>query len=415
MRKNKSAFETVIRQLAEPDATMSISAAALICGYSQVQVRKRLKEFLIFGESIFIHKNKGKKPATTVPLNIRRKIIAIYKERFIGYNFTFFAKILRELYNIDYSDKTIYNILTKAKIKSPENRREKREEDIHRPRARREHEGELLQIDATPFKWFAWNGDNKYYALHGAIDDATGKITALYLCENECLFGYAELVRRTFFNYPNGGHPAAVYSDRSAIFCVTPKQRERLTIAEQLSGLHEKKTQWQRMMDELHVQQILAWSPQAKGRVERMWKTIQGRLPWYFMNEKISSLEDANKFLLDYVDIFNNEFSIAAKSNIPVWHKTGLDPDYVLCARYERTLRQNEFFSFEGYKWRIKSTKLRRCKFELCVNENGLKAYVNGKFYDVELAEDFYGDTTTHVLEAIIYKYYLKDMKEIAA
>jgi len=415
MRKNKSAFEKVIRQLAEPNATMSFSAAALISGYSQVQIRKRLKEFLIFGESTFIHKNKGKKPSTTVPLNVRRKIIATYKEKFIGYNFTFFSKMLRELYNIDYSDKTIYNILTKAKIKSPENRTEKKEEEIHRPRPRRKHEGELVQIDATPYQWFSWCNDSTYYSLHGSIDDATGKVTALYMCENECLYGYAELIRRTFYNYPNGGHPSAIYSDRAAIFCVSPRHKENLTIAEQLTGIHEKRTQWQRMMEELNVKQILAWSPQAKGRVERMWKTIQGRLPWYFKEKKINTIEEANQFLLEYVKIFNEEFSVEPKEKIPVWHKTGLNPDYVLCARYERTLRYNEFFSFEGYRWRLKNARFRKCKFELCVNEHGLKAYKDGNFYEVELADDFYGETTTKVLEAIIFKYYLKDMKEIAA
>lgn len=414
MRKNKSALISVIKQLTAPGCTMSIASAALVCGYSQVQVRKVLRNYRIYGDSAFIHRNSGRKPSTSIPLNVRRKIVSLYKEKFEGYNFTFFAKMLRELYEIFCSDKTVYNILSNAGIKSPENRKEKKE-IVHRTRPRRAHEGELLQIDATPYQWFLWCGDDKYYSLHGSIDDATGKITALYACENECLFGYAELVRRTFFNYPNGGHPSAIYSDRAAIFCVSPKDKENMTIQDQLKGLHEKKTQWQRMMDELHVQQILAWSPQAKGRVERMWKTIQGRLPWYLEHYGIKTLDKLNEFLLEYVKIFNDEFSVEPAEKFPVWHKTGLDPDYVLCARYERTLRQNEFFSFEGYRWKIKNVRMRKCKFELCVNEHGIKAFKDGNFYDVELADDFYGETTTQVLEAIIYKYYLKDMKEMAA
>lgn len=413
MRKNKSALISVIKRLAEPTNRMSVSSASLICGYSQTQIRKVLKNFLVFGDSVFIHRNSGRKPITTVSANDRKKIVSLYKKRFDGYNFTFFAKMLREIYEIFHSDKTIYNILTESGIESPECRRKTKEEKAHRIRPRRAHEGEMLQIDATPYQWFKWANDTRYYSLHGSIDDATGKITALYMCENECLFGYAELVRRTFYNF-DGGHPAAIYSDRAAIFCVTPRNKNDLTIQEQLAGLHEKRTQWQRMMDELGVEQILAWSPQAKGRVERMWKTIQGRLPWYFEHKNIQSLEEANRFLLDYVNIFNNEFAVEPAEKMKVWHKTGLDPDYVLCARYERTVHNSEYFSFEGYRWRIIGAHFRKTKFELCVNEHGIKAWKDGQFYDVELIDDFY-DAKTQVLENIIYKYLLKDMKEIAA
>lgn len=413
MRKDKNNLINVIHRLSLGDLT--VSAASLISGYSQTHIRNMLVKYNARGDSVFINGHKGQRPNNFIPINIKRKIVSLYNKNFEGYNFRFFHKILKEDYEYNYAYRTIYNILTSSGIISPENKRIKKDEKIHRPRARRVHEGELLQIDATPYQWFSWNGDNKYYALHGAIDDATGKVTALYMCDNECLYGYSELVRRTFYDFEGGaGHPSAIYSDRAAIFCYTPRDKDKLTVAEQLKGLHEKRTQWQRMMSEVHVEQILAWSPQAKGRVERMWKTIQGRLPWYFKKFNITTVERANRFLLEYVNIFNREFAIPPASKIAVWHKTGLDPNYVLSARYDRTLRNGEFFSFEGYRWRIK-THLRAKKFELCVNENGIRAYHDGKFYDVEFVDRFYGETTTQVLENIIYKYFLKDMKEVAA
>lgn len=92
----------------------------------------------------------------------------------------------------------------------------------HRPRLRRENEGDLIQIDGTPFEWFYKSGDNKKYSMHGAIDDATGKITGLYITENECLYGYLEILRQTIQNH---GIPREIYSDRAAIFCVTPKNK----------------------------------------------------------------------------------------------------------------------------------------------------------------------------------------------
>lgn len=413
MLKNKQGLIDSIHRLSLGEIT--VRAAALISGYSQTHVRAMLRKYKARGDSVFIDGHIGQRSVRATPLNIRRKVIALYKEKFTGYNFRFFCKMLNELYEIKLAYTTVYELLTDAGVVSPENRRLHKPQEIHRPRARRVHEGELLQIDATPYQWFLFNGDNKYYSIHGAIDDATGKITALYMCDNECLYGYTELIRRTFYNYPGGGHPAAIYSDRAAIFCCSPRDKDKLTVSEQLKGLHEKRTQWQRMLSEVHIEQILAWSPQAKGRVERMWRTVQGRLPWYFKERNITTVQEANQFLLEYVDIFNREFAVEPASPVAVWHKTGLDPDYVLSARYDRTLRNGEFFSFEGYRWRIKSSHIRSHKFELCVNEHRIRAYVNGKFHDVEFVDDFVGETTTQVLENIIFKYFLKDMKEVAA
>ncbi|MCQ2587958.1 MAG: ISNCY family transposase [Treponema sp.] len=389
---------------------LSVRLASKICGYSQVHIRNMIKKYKIFGDAVFIHHNTGKKPATTIPANTRKKIVSIYRERFDGYNFTFFSEMLKELYNINFSDRTVYNILSEAGIKSPENRKEKKKE-IHRIRPRRQCEGELLQIDATPYQWFKWSGDTTYYALHGSIDDATGKLTALYMCENECLYGYAELIRRTFYDF-KGGHPEAVYSDRAAIFCKT--QKKDLTIEEQLRGLKEPKTQWQRMLNELNVKQILAWSPQAKGRCERMWRTIQGRLPWYFEHYKIKTMQDANIFLLEYINIFNRNFAVEPASPIKVWHKTYKNPDYVLCSRISRRTTYAGYFSFEGYKWEMIAPKKAHLEIELCISDRGIQAYYNGKFYNVRLLDDDFVGTKTQVLDNIIFKYLKRDMKEVA-
>lgn len=412
--KDLSALKRVMPRIKSGE--LSVRLASKICQYSEVHVRNTYKQWLIRGDSVFIHGNTGKTPVTRIPLNERRHIVAIYKDSFEGYNFRFFAACLKEFFDINYSPKTIYNVLTEAGISSPENRRV-RKSKVHRPRLRKASEGELLQIDATPYEWFAWAGDKTKYALHGSIDDATGKLTALYMCENECLYGYTELVRRTFFDY-EGGHPNAIYSDRAAIFCVSPKNKDNLTIEEQLKAVHEKRTQWQRMMDELHVEQILAWSPQAKGRIERVWRTIQGRLPWYFSRYKIKSLDAANAFLLDYVKIFNQEFGKEASCPIPVWHKTLKDPDYVLSARFSRHTNSSGVFSFQGYKWELLAPR-RRCKdFELCISERGVRAFVDGKWAEVRLLDELQyavGDTTPQVLQAIMYKYFYKDMKLIAS
>ena len=395
---------------------LTVSLASKITRYSQVHIRNSYKQWLIRGDSIFIHGNKGRAPADRIDGNTRKHIVSIYNNDFPGYNFTFFSKCLRDYYDINFSDKTIYNILTEAGLKSPEARNVPKTKEVHRPRLRRQCEGELLQIDATPYRWFMWAGDTTYYALHGSIDDATGKLTALYLCEHECLYGYTELVRRTFYDY-KGGQPAAIYSDRAAIFCVSPKDRDKLTIEEQLQAVHQKRTQWQRMLSELNVEQILAWSPQAKGRIERVWRTIQGRLPWYFARQRIKSLDAANEFLKEYVNIYNSEFGKPAACPVPVWHKTYLNSDYVLSARFSRRTTSAGTFSFQGYKWLLEAPRACHVNFELCVSEKGVRAYKDGEFYAVRLLDDLnydVADYTPQVLQAILFKYFYKDMKAIA-
>ena len=407
--KNLIELKNVVKKVC--GGSLSFREAALISGYTEVHIRNLTKTYPVYGDAIFIHKNKGKKPPTTVPVNERRHIIKIYKDDFSGCNFSFFARIVTDPdYGYDiahYSDKTFYNILTEAGLKSPENRKVKTP-DFHRIRPRKLYEGELLQIDATPYQWFEWSGDTTYYALHGSIDDATGKLTALYMCENECLYGYFELVRQTFYK-TGGGHPVAIYSDRAAIF-KTPEKKD-LTVQEQLAGLTRGDTQWQRAMKELGVKQVLAYSPQAKGRVERMWKTIQGRLCWYFKKYHIKTVEEANKFLREkYIEIFNKEFAREPAEKMCVYHVTGLDPEYVLCARISRRVTHAGYLSFEGYHWNVDRALCGQF-VELCVNEHGLKVYYKSRWWPVSLADKDFTGTSTQVLDNIIYKYFTCDMK----
>lgn len=409
--KNLQALKDVMPKIF--NGWLSISSAAKVTGYTPQHIRKVYSSWKIRGDSVFIHGNKGRSSKSKIPINIKRHIISLYKEQFEGFNFKFFAEVLRADYDYSFCNKTVWKILNDAGIKSPECHDFKKDSPAHRMRMRRRCEGEMLQLDGTPYQWFKWCGDENYYCIHGAIDDATGKVTAFYMCLNECLYGYSELIRRTFYNF-GGGHPMSVYTDRARIFT---NPEGPATIEEQLAGITRHKTQWQRMLDELQVKQILAYSPQAKGRVERMWKTVQGRLPWYFKKNGIKTMEAANDFLLEYVEIFNAQFAITPKSPDKVWHTTGLDPDYVLCARIARRTNNANIFKFESLKWEMLCPIYGAKQIELCISDHGIKAYWHGKFYDVQLMEDYLEDDfdkTPHVLKEIIYRYMLRDMKKAA-
>lgn len=367
------------------------------------------------GSAAFINGHKGKPVKKAVPEKTRRQIIQIYREDFEGFNFLFFQKCLKEFHNIHLSYKTIYNLLSSEKIESPEKHRRQKQKPVHRPRFRREQGGEMVQMDATPYRWFSWCGDNTYYALHGAIDDAEEKITGLYMTENECSYGYYDVLEQTAKNF---GIPADIYTDRSSIFCVTPKDRDKMTVQEQLAGLHEKRTQWQRILDELRINQILAWSPQAKGRVERLWRTIQGRLPWYFRKYGIKNPEEANKFLKEkYIHIFNTEFAIKREKK-SIWRKPPENLKQILCSKFRRRCNSAGIISFQGYRFQVKAPGCSCRDIELCVFRNGIKARMNGTDYDVVLQDDIQDgidERMSNATKNIIYQYMYADTKKISA
>ena len=411
--KNKENLEFYINGLL--NNTFTLNQVAYITGYSTRQLTRLKSKYQKVGRIAFVNGHRGIKAKNKITNDTKTKIIDIYKTEFWGFNFNFFSKALGEFYDIHYSYKTIYKILTAAGINSPEKHHIHKKERAHRPRYRREHAGELIQIDATPYQWFSWCGDTNYYALHGAIDDAEERITGLCMTENECSYGYYDILEQTIEKY---GLMIDLYSDRSSIFCVTPKEKDKLTIQEQLAGLHEKRTQWQKILTAFHIKQILAWSPQAKGRVERMWRTIQGRLPWYFKHYRIKTVEAANEFLkTKYIDIFNKEFAIE-RENKGVWRLPPVNWREIICSKFDRTTNNAGVISFQGYKFQVEAKDISKKKIELCIFKDSIKALVDGKFYKIRPLENFtsgIGETMSESLKNVIYQYMYTDAKKLSA
>ncbi len=329
---------TVISQLIEGNLTTREAAESL--GLSERQIKRLKKGVMKEGPAFLIHKNTGRKPVHTIPDELVEKIIELRNsEKYKNSNFLHFQELLREHENIKISYKPLYNILTNAGFKSPKKRRKTK---AHHRRKRKAQEGLLVQMDATPFNWF---GDKQNYALHGAIDDATGKIVGLYLTKNECLQGYFEVVRQILFNY---GIPASLYTDRHTIFR-SPKA-DKITLEEQLAGKIINHTQFERAMSELGITLIPARSPQAKGRVERLWDTLQSRLPVEFKIVGITNIHEANQFLLSYIPKFNEKFAVKPANSEVAYTplKKDLVVDNILCFKQIRTIDNGGVFSFKG-------------------------------------------------------------------
>lgn len=407
MKKNDCFVQQIIKDACSGKYTKR--QAAQYSGLSIAQIGVLKRTYRKIGEAAWVHGNKGRKPSTTIAQKTKDEIIMCYKKEFAGYNFTFFHKYVRECKNIRISYKSVYLILTQADIASPEKRRVPKKKPVHRPRYRKEHEGELIQADATPYDWF---GTGKKDNLHGSIDDATNEITGLYMCENECIYGYQEVFRQTV---QRKGIPSASYTDKHAIFCVTPKNKDKLTVQEQLDGLHEKRTQWQDILSELHIEQILAHSPQAKGRIERLWRTIKGRLPWYFTQRNIKTIEAANIFLQEFIDIYNAEFAIKPAQSTSFYRRAPENIDDILCVKIARKTDLSGVFTLHGYRFQMLARYSARKNITVYISEkDGIRAFNGETFYKVRLldtVQNCVGDTMPKVLENIIYKYFYKSEK----
>lgn len=329
---------TVISQLIEGNLTTRDAAESL--GLSERQVKRLKKGVREKGPAFLIHKNTGRKPVHAFSDDLVEAIIELRKsETYKDSNFLHFQELLKEHEGIKISYKPLYNILTNAGFNSPKKRRKIK---AHHRRKRKAQEGLLIQIDATPFNWF---GDKQIYALHGAIDDATGKIVGLYLTKNECLQGYFEVTRQILLNY---GIPTSIYSDKHTIFR-SPKA-DKISLEEQLAGKVINDTPFGRAMNELGITLIPAQSPQAKGRVERLWDTLQSRLPVEFKIAGITNIHEANQFLLSYIPKFNENFAVEPANSKVAYTplREDLFIDNILCFKQIRTIDNGGVFSFKG-------------------------------------------------------------------
>lgn len=363
------------------DQVITIREAAELLGLSERQVIRLKKGVHIKGPAFIIHKNRGRKPQHAITDDVKNLVVNLKRTKYEEANFSHFQWLLQKHENLTISYPSVYRILTKAGIKSPKKHRKQK---THHRRDRKPQKGMLVQLDASPHKWII--GTNSFN-LHGAIDDATGDILALYFTPNECRDGYYEVVRQIIFNH---GIPLSFYCDRHTIF-VSPNEN-KLTIDDQLEGKTANLTQFGRAMKELGINIIKAYSPQAKGRIERLWGTLQSRLPVEFKIHGITTIEQANAFLAEFIIEYNSIFGVEPKDSKTAFRC--LDPhiniDHILCIKEERTIIEGSAFSYGGQYYQLikngkKAGALPRAKIQvLTSNKIGVKAMYSGVVYDTK-------------------------------
>jgi transposase len=352
---------------------MTVTAGAERLGLSERQVKNLKARFKQAGATSIMHGNCGRQPAHAFTPEMKQRILEIKeKPEYEGVNFTHFREELENEYAIKTSYTALRNLLLKSGIKSPKTQRKRKVK--HPRRERRERFGELLQTDATSFDWF---GIGERFALHALIDDATGKLTGLHMSKNECAEGYFCVLKQTIQTY---GVPQNIYADGLSLFFGTSKP----TLDEQLEGKACGQTQFGKIMAQLGIHMIHARSPQAKGRVERLWETLQSRLPVEFKKHGITDTETANQFLAkEYAAIFNQRFGIQPTSKTSAFMKRpkGMVLDTLLSLRYPRTVDQSGCFSFEGILLQANIKGIRpKSKIEVLINGRlGVRVLYDGK------------------------------------
>jgi transposase len=313
--------------------------AALLLGLSPRQVRRLRARYLEQGPASLRHGNTGRRPAHALDPTLAARVVTLAKTTYAGCNDSHLAELLAEREGITLSRVSVRRILRGAGIKSPRRHRPSR---YHARRERRASAGMLVQLDGSKARWF---GDDRPFAtLVAAIDDATGEVVAATFRAQEDAAGYFEVLAQML---SHNGVPLAVYSDRHGIFRVDPAVRE--SRAEELAGAREP-TQLGRAFAELGVETIFAHTPQAKGRVERLFGTLQDRLAQELRLAGISTIEGANRFLPTYLPRHNARFAVAPAEPRAAWRAlpASLPVDAVCCFKYGRVVATDNTVRFLG-------------------------------------------------------------------
>lgn len=311
--------------------------AAELLGISLRHTRRLLAGYRREGAAGLAHGNRGRRPVNKLAAGMEAEILRLARADYHDYNDSHFKEELAERHKIKVSVPTVRRIRRQQGLQSPRRRRA----PAHRRRRRRYPQtGMLLQVDASKHDWL--EGRGPWLALHAAIDDATNEVPWAVFRAEEDATGYTLLVHHISQTH---GLPLALYADRHTIF-QSPKVA---TIEEQLQGL-EPRSHLGRLLDELAVGLISARSPQAKGRVERLFETLQDRLVKALRRAGASNADEANAVLRRYLPRFNKRFMKPPAQPGSAYRPrlTQAQANAQVCFTYHRTVANDHTISLFG-------------------------------------------------------------------
>jgi transposase len=281
---------------------LRVSEAARLLQLSERQVQRLKRRYRPDSVAWVHHGNRGRPMPWALPADLRRIILELARGKYRGFNDSHLCQKLHSEENLSVSRESVRRILRGAKLASPQKRRPRR---YRARRLRRPRFGMMVLTDASRHDWLEGRGPQ--LTLIGFQDDATSQIlSAHFQLEEENTLGYFRAVHAMVTTH---GVPLSVYRDRHGIF---QRNDPHWTLAEQLAG-KQCPTQLGRALEELGIQQIPAYSPQAKGRIERIWRTCQDRLVSELRLAQACDLDSANHVLAHFCADYNQRFAVPAR------------------------------------------------------------------------------------------------------
>jgi len=322
---------------------LTVVEAARVMGLSERQcyrIKARVKKA---GAKGVVHGNRGRPCKRKIKEKMVKRVVQLARGKYQGFNDHHLTEKLECEEKIELSREKVRRILRAHGIASPNKRRGIK----HRSRReRRASEGMMLQVDGSPHDWLQGRGPP--LCLIGAIDDATGKVMGALFVGAESSWAYFKLFSEIFREH---GLPQSIYTDCHSVFWT---DREP-TLDEQLIN-KKPTTEVGRGLEQLGVTLILAHSPEAKGRIERLWNTFQDRLVSDLRLAKAKSVEQATVVLDRYLPVHNRKFAKPAKAE-PAWRKvSALKIERALCFKQQRTVAKDNTVTFEGTVFQIPKT-----------------------------------------------------------
>ena len=322
------------------DKLITQAEAAGIIGICLRQAQRIVKAVKVEGDKGVIHKSRGQSSNRALPDKIKDKALKLYKEKYHDFGPTLGSEKLFEIDKIKINDETLRLWLIGAGISY-----KKRKARPHRQWRERKHSfGEMLQMDGSHHDWFEGRGPE--CVLMGYIDDATGRPFGRFYSYEGTLPAMGGLKRYI----EKFGIPVSVYLDKHPTYKSTKKQ----SIEDELNNL-EPLSQFERACEELGIRVIHADSPQAKGRIERLFKTFQNRLIKEMRLKGIRSIEEANRLLTHYLPAYARRFAVQPANNTDLHRpmRKGVDLNTVFCVKTIRVLRNDFTVAYNSKLYQI--------------------------------------------------------------
>jgi transposase len=287
---------------------LTMREAAEVLGLSQRQMRRLRRAVEQRGAKAVMHGNTGRAPQHRISEAVREQVIELRRQKYAGFNDQHFTEKLCELEGVTISRASVQRLLRAAGIGPPRRRRPPKH---RRRRDRKPQAGLMILWDGSRHQWLEERGP--MLCLMGAIDDATGELLpGAHFVDQECAAGYLRVLTAIA---QEKGLPYSAYMDRHGSL---KRNDDHWTLAEELRGVQDP-TQVGRALQALEIEVIFALSPQAKGRVERLWGTLQDRLVSELRLARATTVEQANAVLQALRPEFNRRFAISPADTTPAW------------------------------------------------------------------------------------------------